>query len=116
MTMGARANLYASETYVDAMAGHMIGESGWQETFTDSPGELFRCLRGEYGLCTGRMYVDAKTGGAVQIGWVFQKRVRYEDSHETYIREVWVEVSTTKPERVCTMRNVSSPWDRRKAA
>lgn len=33
----------------------------------------------------------AHTFKAVPVGWVFVKRMKYEDCEDTYIREVWVE-------------------------
>lgn len=84
-------NLYAQETYINRTLDRMIGESDVTETFTDNPGELYRCLMAEYGRCTGKVYVDSADGPRA-IGWVFVKRMVYEDSRngETYLREVWV--------------------------
>lgn len=90
------------ETYANQDKDCIFGESGWYEPFTDSPGELFFSLRSEYGRCTGRVYRDLPDGGAKAVGWVFLKRMEYEDSHhirsgsKTYLREVWVTVREKK--------------------
>ena len=59
------------------------------ETFTDSVGELYRAMRREYGRCEGRVYRDT-ADSTKAIGWVFVKRMQYEDSPDTYLRRVWV--------------------------
>lgn len=106
------------ETYVNKTEGSIFGESDWEEAWTDDRGRLFRALQEEYGRCVSRMYVDRKTPAkpqtaffglavpladqveqartweTVPIGWVFEKRMAYEDSPSAYyLREVWVEVS-----------------------
>lgn len=67
------------------------------ESYTDKPGELFRSLRKEHGRCTGHVYRDRPDGGADKIGWVFEKRRRYQDSPETYIQHVWCVVHDKPP-------------------
>jgi hypothetical protein len=87
----ARTMLHIKETYLNTTEGYCIGESDVTETFTDDRGELYRALRAEYGRCTGKVYIDTDNGVRA-IGWVFVKRARYEDSPETYLREVWATV------------------------
>lgn len=93
--------LLISETYVDRTTGGVYGETGVYEAFTDNPGVLFRRLRREYGKCDGRVYVDNEEGDPVAVGWVFVKRVEYEDARnrETYLREVWVTLFDKYEER-----------------
>lgn len=92
------SNLHISETWVNATKGHGVGQSGIYETFTDDLGELYRRLRGEYGRCISRIYIDCRVypghelSDTKPIGWVFQKRRQYEDCDETYLAETWVEV------------------------
>jgi hypothetical protein len=59
--------------------------------FGDEPtiGEIFRGMSKEYGRCSGKVYIDT-ADGVRAIGWVFEKRVRYEDSKDTYLQEVWI--------------------------
>lgn len=85
-----RGNLFASEVYLNATEGRGIGESGVYETFADTPGELYRAYVKEYGRCVGKVYVDLPNAPATPVGWVFQGRDKYEDTGETYLREVWV--------------------------
>ena len=98
-------NLYVSETYCQADAtgepGHIFGESGVIETFTDNPGELYRSCQGEYGRCIGYVYMTIKQPSGVsedrRVGWVFVKRAKYQDSGDTYLQETWVHVFTAPP-------------------
>jgi len=93
--------LYAQETYRNASENYIIGESDVQETFTENVGELYRSCRAEYGRCTGRVYVDGRVEPRA-IGWVFLKRVQYDDSPETYLQEVWVTVHKQTPTVITT--------------
>ena len=67
---------------------YISGESGWYEPYTDKPGDLFRSLKREYGLCSGRMYRDSN-GQQIACGWVFRKRKRAKGTVVTL--ETWVE-------------------------
>jgi hypothetical protein len=85
------------ETFVNETKGHQFGESDWYEPFTDDVGRLFRSLQKEYGRCVSRVYVDPAGGGKPKaIGWVFEKRMEYEDYRPSrggdryYTRAVWV--------------------------
>ena len=78
------------ETYVDADREIRYGESEPYEPFTDDPGKLFRNLRREYGRCKGYIYSDSANKGALAIGWIFEGTTKYDDSEDTYKREVWV--------------------------
>ena len=52
--------------------------------------ELFDDLVGDYGRCTGRVYVDSEER-AIPVGWVFESRQKHQDDpSQTYLREVWV--------------------------
>lgn len=102
--------LFIKETYVNDTANAIFGDSmGWFEAFTDDIGTLFRDLQKEYGKAS-KMYRDLKDGGAEQIGWVFSKKMKYDDTKEFYIRSVWVELSSTKPEKQCKTVNVTNPF------
>jgi hypothetical protein len=52
-------------------------------------GDIFRYSQKEFGRCVSKVYQDTKDG-VKAVGWVFQKRERYEDSRETFIHETWV--------------------------
>ena len=60
----------------------------------DEIGRLYRNCRSEYGRCVSKVYISTRTEEAVPIGWVFQKREEYNDTHKPYIRETWVTVFT----------------------
>ncbi len=83
--------LYCQESYVDTTKNQRFGESEIYEAFTCKPGELYESLRKEYGRCVSKIYLDTKSKGTMSTGWVFQKRMPYEDApDEFYVREVWV--------------------------
>lgn len=94
--------IFCQETYLNRTENHGIGESDVYETFAETPGELYRAMVAEYGRCIGRVYVDSADGPKA-IGWVFVKRMRYEDSPETYLREVWVTLHERMPETQTTV-------------
>lgn len=78
-----------SEVFINETKGYRFGNTEPYEPFTDDIGKLFRSLQREYGRCMGRMYVEPNNE---PIGWVFSKKMQYEDSHEEYVREVWVKL------------------------
>ena len=79
-----------SETFVNVDKGYRFGETEPYKPYTEDVGRLFRDMQPEYGRCVSSVYVDQKDGPPKRIGWVFQRKDRYEDSGETYTREVWV--------------------------
>ena len=87
------ANLFIQEQWVNASRDCITGESGVYETFTDSPGELFRSCQKEYGRCVGKVYI----GDGQAIGWVFQKRMQYDDCQETFLLETWITLHSALP-------------------
>jgi hypothetical protein len=90
--------LFIQETFVDRDQNVQYGESGVYEAFTDDIGKLYKSLVQEYGRCTGRMYHDRTNAKPMAIGWVFIKRVPYDDSpKKKYLREVWVSVHSAMP-------------------
>jgi len=84
------------EQWVNKTEGYRCGDSGLYEPFTDDIRRLFRSLQREYGRCIGKVRIDPD--GKV-IGWVFEKRVKYEDVNETYLLETWVSLHDDNPER-----------------
>jgi hypothetical protein len=89
--------LLIRETFINATKGYQFGNSDWYEPYEDSKGRLFRAMQKEYGRCVSPVYIDA-VDGTKQVGWVFEKRMVYEDSRrpyserDYYMRETWVEV------------------------
>lgn len=92
--------LYVQESWVNLTEGHRTGDSDVYETFTDDRGELYRAMQNEYGRCTGRVYVDQKDAPPKNVGWVFLKRARYDDSpKETFLLETRVTIHNAPPTR-----------------
>lgn len=93
------------ETFLNQTKGHTIGESDWYEPWTDDIGKLFLAMQREYGRCVSKMYID-RGSESVAVGWVFAKRMEYEDyrgrGDRYYVREVWVHLA----DRVETAREV----------
>jgi len=91
----AAPELLVRATYVNQTRNCRIAEDpGFVATGRTRRGELFRALRKEYGRCASLMYRDQPDGTSTVVGWVFVGRDAYQDSPDTYIREVWAEVAT----------------------
>jgi hypothetical protein len=99
--------MWIKETFVNETEGYVFSEGDWIDAGIDNLSELFRHLKSLYGNARN-MYRDRTDGSSVKIGWVFEGRASYDDTGESYRRAVWVEVSTTQPQRLLT--NISSPW------
>ena len=106
--------LWLNEIYMDEVRNYILGESEPYETsYTASEvGQLYRQLQKEYGACTSRIYVDTKTEQAIPVGWVFRKRIEYEDARPNwskeqryYLRSVWCELFSQQPIRTVSIQN-----------
>ena len=73
-----------------------VGANYPYETHYATTGEAFRGLQAEYGRCVSKVYVDTPEG-VKAIGWVFQKRTRYDDANETFLCETWVTLHEKEP-------------------
>lgn len=91
------------EEYVNKTQSLRCGSSDVYESRYETMGDLYRGLVKEFGRCVSKMYVDKKDGGAKCIGWVFEKRMKYDDSNETFMQETWISVHEQKPEVVKTV-------------
>ena len=60
-------------------------------------GEIYRNYRSEYGRCAGHVYMTTKERDGVPIGWVFVRRVKYDDSGKIFLRTAWVTLVREKP-------------------
>jgi hypothetical protein len=83
------------EQFINETRGYSFGDSGYMTCDYDLSW-LYKYLRSEYGKAT-KMYRDRKDHPPHRVGWVFTKRMEYEDwrpgqEDRYYIREVWVEV------------------------
>jgi len=91
------ANLFIRKSYVNETEGYRCGDSDVYETAYDNPSDLYRGLRESFGRCQSIMYRDAENGKSQKIGWVFIKRVKYDDCKKTYLQSVWVSVYSAPP-------------------
>ena len=80
------------ETWIDATEKCNCGDSDFYEPFTDNIKTLFKAFQKEYGKCVSGMYIGNK-----QIGWVFEKKRKYEDCNKKYLAQTWVEIHEKKP-------------------
>ena len=91
--------IHIKEQYINKNENCTFGGSEVYETFTDNIGELFKDLQCEFGRCVSSMYMDKKDGATKKIGWVFEKKNKYNDCDETYVQETWIELHKTKPKK-----------------
>ena len=82
-------NISIKETWVNRTKNYIVGETEYYESFTDCIGDLFLSLQREFGRCTSKVYLDMPNE-AKPIGWVFIKRVKYDDVDQYYLQETWV--------------------------
>lgn len=87
------------ETWVDRSNNVRTGESSLYEPFTEDTGALYRHCMKEYGRCVGKVRIDLPGGSSKAIGWVFQKRQKYDDCNDTFLLETWVTLHDFEPER-----------------
>lgn len=87
--------LHINEAWVDATRNLRIGESDVFESCYSTPSEVYRGAMREHGRCIGKVYVD-RGGSVLHVGWVFQKRVKYDDCDETFLRETWVTIHSAQ--------------------
>ena len=113
-------SLWIQETFINETKGYQFGCGPWIDSECETMGELFLQLSREYGRCISKIYCDTKSGAVKTVGWVFQKRMEYEDAwriadkrERFYLREVWVNVSTVNPHQ--PLKPVS-PWETQRAA
>ena len=90
--------MLVQETWINQTKGYQCGDSDLYEPYTNDIGELFREYQREYGRCISKMYTDTENG-VKAIGWVFEKRVQYQDCQETYLQHTWVTLHKDKPEK-----------------
>jgi len=89
--------LFIQETFINATEESALGESEVYETDFETKGELFKFLQKEYGGCVSKVYINRLDGKSKEIGWVFQKNSKYEDTKQIFKREVWITVYSKEP-------------------
>ena len=87
-------NLYIKETSIEVREDdkrYGIFESDVYESWFDTSMPMSRILKHlmkDYGRIIEKVYVGDEN--LIHVGYVFQKRVKYEDSKDTYILETWI--------------------------
>ncbi len=87
--------LLIQESWTNKSEGYLMGEGEVCESFTDNLKELFRSMQDEYGKCISACYVDLN-GKPKKIGWVFEMKVNYENTNESYIHHTWISIYEKK--------------------
>ena len=89
--------MFIQETYVDETRQLRYGTTDLYEPFTENVRTLFLALQRMYGGCVSKIYIDQEGGEPAAIGWVFQKRTKYDDCDRHYLQSVWVILHEKKP-------------------
>jgi hypothetical protein len=94
-------NLFISEDWINKSDNYRLGSTEVYETPYDNVGELYKYLVREYGRCVSKIYIDNEDSSKPpkKIGWVFEKRSKYEDTGESFIQETWVTVHNSLPKK-----------------
>lgn len=88
------------ETYVNRTENYLCSEPDPPyEPWTDAIGPLFLSLQREHGRCIGKTWIDTDDGPQ-QIGWCFEKRVKYTDCNDSFLLETWVTVFNSFEKKV----------------
>jgi hypothetical protein len=73
----------------DKKGNYIIYEGIEEWDLANDPKEVFKLAKKEYGRCTSKMFIDTEKGPK-HIGWVFEKKRKYEDCNEEYLQETWI--------------------------
>ena len=87
-------------SHTNETKGWWLGEPLVETVDADTPGEIYRLCRREFGRCQSKVYVDGADGKSMHVGWFFVKRQEYRDCPETYLHGTWVTVLASQPRRV----------------
>ena len=90
--------IYLAKDHVNATEGYLAEQVAPYETCFTDKGKLYKSLMREYGRCVGKVYID-KDGKQLSVGWVFQKRRKYDDCNKTFLQEVWATLHSAPPTR-----------------
>lgn len=83
---------------INRTENHRTGSSGVYETWCDSISDLFLAMQREHGRCISKVYI----GEGIQIGWVFEKRLKYDDCKDTFLMHTWISLHKSKPVKSIT--------------
>lgn len=89
--------LLIQKSWTNESKGYLMGESDKYEyeSFTDNLKELFQSMQSEYGKCISACYIDLN-GKPKKIGWVFEMKVNYENTNESYLHHTWISIEEKK--------------------
>jgi hypothetical protein len=97
------SNIIISVLYTNASENHCIGEEEAHETRFTTISELYKFCIHEFGACKSKIFVDTKDPNkSKHVGWYFERKEKYEDCNDKYLRGVWVTVHDKLPETVTT--------------
>ena len=102
-------NLIVSHATENVDEGYLYCDTERYESYAETWGEAFRAAREEFGRCVGKIYRDrnicpGRTSAEFVfgncppviktdiVGWIFEKRMKYSDTNETYLARTWFEV------------------------
>ena len=54
-------------------------------------------LKENYPYKRNPMYVDMKDGSTKKVGYVYSRKDKYEDTHKTFVEEIWVSFHQQTP-------------------
>jgi len=88
------SRLAVTTDVINADRGYRVWSSDEPDMVEDgeSIGYIYKCYAREYGRPMSKVYVTTADNRDIPIGWVFQKRERYQDTGESYLQETWVSV------------------------
>lgn len=78
------------------------------ETYTSDRRRLFDDLQREYGPCRGSIYRDLPNDKVQRIGWIFEKRVKWDRSGAATVR-TWITLVTPDLHPIQVTKQVHLP-------
>ena len=61
-----------------------------EDSIIDNLKDLYHFGLKEYGKCISKIYIDDKQGNPSHIGYMFVKKMKYEDCNEYFLCETWL--------------------------
>ncbi len=82
------------EVYIDKDEGCCFGENDFSldDSTINTLSDLYRYGVCEFGRCTSKVFIDGKDNNTQHIGYIFEKRLEYNDNKETYLQETWLTI------------------------
>jgi len=82
------------EVYINKTEKYRIGEDTIKQEDTEikTLSDLFKYGKKNYGRCISKVFIDSDDGKTIHIGYVFEKKDKYTDTKDDFIKEVWVTI------------------------